>query len=577
MNSGPDIFDLPSLNNDSYAPRSPIFEDKEIDLKNIDYTQTPPAQPKDGFNRIEFCETPLEFEAFFDPAVNQKQIVLYEWQAETLSKLGLAKPTGMNPFKMALCTCNGSGKDAFIIAPFAVWFICCKIKSLVIITSSSGTQLTTQTEKYIVNLCKKVNEWSRLTLGKDFIKITRRRITCIESGSEIMLFATDDGAKAEGFHPTEPNAEFAIIVNEAKSVIPEIFKALKRCTGYNYWLNVSSPGEPRGNFYTSCTKWPNFKRVTYFDCFRHQSPVDFNEDKEEYGIHDPFFRSKWLAEFTFVGGKTVVNQTALERLRLKCKHNLIKHTLQGGKDRIGLDIALSGNGDETTTTRFNGNKQTNLVAFKQKDATLLAQNIDKIWSGWNISKEHEFIYADDGGVGRAVIDILVRMGWKNIHRVLNQSRAKKKKMFKNRGAELWYKFAKLIEHDSIILIDDKKLYEQISSRKFKESTEAGIDLLTLQSKRSVIAEGTDSPDRADCTVLALTDYSSDSLINEANKISKDYIKESDEEKLRRLTNEMRRTNMEEQKMKNDKKANFSLNVLLGKANKRNRMMSYERN
>lgn len=531
---------------------------------NSDNDPDDPSPIEKQYSIVEGFSTPLLFATFFDPNLTSGKAELHNWQAETLELFGTVKPTSFEPFKYCLCAANGSGKDAYVIAPLAVFFICCKIKALVIITSASGLQLTNQTEKYIVALCNKVNQFY-VSLGqKPIIKVRKRRITCLLSGSEIMLFATDEGSKAEGYHPTEPNSEMLIIVNEAKSVIPEIFGALRRCTGFNYWINVSTPGEPRGEFYKSYKNWSHKRKVTYFDC-PHQSPREFEDDKRDLGVHSPLFRSKWLAEFTFIGGKTVVNQTALEKLRDSCKFQLVKTTFKEREIRIGLDIALSGNGDETVISAFKGNRQTYMLCFRNKDAMSLAENIDRVFTDkLQLKKEHSYIFADDGGVGRAVIDILVRMGWTNINRVLNQSRAKRKRMFKNRGAELWFKFAKLIEHQAIILLDDNELHAQIASRKYKESTEAGIDLLTLQSKKSVMAEGLPSPDRADATVLALTDFEANEAIDEVSKEIVKAIKESTETTARRLQNELRKLDVNgEQRLSNGKRSGLSLNALLG--------------
>lgn len=457
----------------------------------------------------------LRFLALFDSAVKNQEFTLHKWQAEVNEDISLGrtrrgntitgahKPTSIHPYKYCLCAANGSGKDAFVIAPLALWFITTKIQSKVIITSASGTQLTTQTEAYISNLAKQINLWTLKRLGTEILKINKRHIFCKLSGSVIHLFATDEGEKAEGHHPLVPTGEMMIIVNEAKSVSQEIFDALRRCTGYNYWINVSSPGEPNGNFYKSFNSWPNSRRVSYFDC-PHQSPDEFEQDRKDLGEYSPLFRSKWLALFTYIGGSYVVSRERLDKLRNDIRENKIPKTLQTREIRIGLDIALSNNGDETTISVFKGNDQRAQTTFKIQDATILADYIE-VELLKHVKKEHKFIYADDGGVGRAVIDILNSRGWKII-RVLNNSAAKNKKQFRNRGAQLWYKFSRLVELGLIILLDDNKLYEQISSRKYKVAKEGTtLDKLQLQSKRDMISQGLTSPDRADACVLAFTD------------------------------------------------------------------------
>jgi phage terminase large subunit len=476
-----------------------------------------------GYQKLEF-ESSVEMLALVDADIREGRVTLYPWQVEESEKLCRVAPinsptppppTELHPFKYCLCACNGSGKDLYVISPFSIWFIITKIRARVIITSSSGTQLSRQTERYIRDLANKINQFteSNEVIGQPILKINQRHITCSLTGSEILLFATDEEGKAEGYHPYAMG-EMAIIVNEAKSVTPEIFRALKRCTGYNYWLNISTPGEPIGDFYKSFQNWPNKRRVTYFDCPSHQSPEEFEADKKELGEFSHWFRSKWLALFTFIGGKYVVSPEAMERLKEKRAKGVIEEVKIDNKIRIGLDVALSTNGDETVASPFRGNKQEKLLTYRIKDATVLAATLDKDFrEKLHIEKSSDsyVINADDGGVGRGVLDILRKMGWR-INRVLNNSTARRKADYKNRGAELWYKFSRLVEEGLVILLDDEKLLEQISSRKYKEST-AGIDKLQLQDKKEMISEGLPSPDRADATVLALADISVGDLIS----------------------------------------------------------------
>ena len=531
-----------------------LAEAEDIDSTNDE------VKFKESYQKLEGFDSSIELLAFFDPLINTGVVTLHPWQIETSEEICSANGSAKHPYKYCLCASNGSGKDCYVIAPLSLWFILTKIRSRVIITSSSGVQLTNQTEAYISGLGEKINNWAILNIGESILKINKRHITCSLTGSEIILFATDEEGKAEGYHPLEPNSEMMIIVNEAKSVAPEIFRALRRCTGFNIWINVSTPGEPVGDFYNSFELWPNKRRVTYFDC-PHLSPEEFESDRRELGEHSPLFRSKWLALFTFIGGRYVINQEKLELLRNK--RNLIRNI--GDTIRVGIDIALSNNGDESVIQYFRGNKHTKQSIFRNKDATILADNIEKDLINNKIEKSHEHIFADDGGVGRAVIDILRRKGW-NIYRVLNQSSPKNKRSYRNRGAELWYKFNRLVEESAIILLEDNKLYSQLASRKYKEST-AGIDKLTLQSKKEMISEGLPSPDRADAVILAFTDVKLedflDKFLEENNEVKNDSKKMTSEEIEELLIDHI----LIERKFKAKKASHFSLNSIMEKRKK----------
>ena len=182
----------------------------------------------EGYATLDF-KSPAEVVAFFDPNVNEGTVNLHEWQVNLSEQLATAPASSLHPHKFILCAANGSGKDCFIVAPFAIWLAITKRRSLCIITSSSGVQLSAQTENYIRTLANRVNTFYQKVYGCDIFKVNQRYIKCRLTGSEIRLFATDEEGKAEGYHPLEPNAAMAIIINEAKSVAKEIYQALWRC------------------------------------------------------------------------------------------------------------------------------------------------------------------------------------------------------------------------------------------------------------------------------------------------------------------------------------------------------------
>lgn len=433
---------------------------------------------------------------------------LHPWQLEISRELCTpeTKPTSKHPLKYALVASNGSGKDQFVIAPFAIWFVISKIRSRVIITSSSGTQLTNQTENYIKDLANKINEAS----GEEVFRIRQRYIFCRWTGSEIRMFATDEEGKAEGYHPLDPNAEMCLIVNEAKSVTEEIHKALGRCSGYNYWLEVSSPGEPKGYLYHAFTNWKYSRRVTSYDC-PHISPDEINDDKVLYGEQSAYFRSKHLALFTSLGGNVIIPIEVINRL----KENPPAFNLVGAKwvPRIGID--LSAGGDELCFAISVGNKQVVEETWKERDTTISADRINSLLLKHNIPKNHEYIFADDGGVGHAIIDMLVRKGW-NIKRIHNQSPAINKRHYGNRGAEAYDRVKRLFEES---LFNPAGMSDtcinQLCNRKVKDKLEGAK--VFLQSKKDAKAHGFASPDRADAFVLSLTGLTIEDFLESAKE------------------------------------------------------------
>lgn len=505
-----------SISNPLIQDGSTIYNDI-VNVINEDNIRQTLLQIKDPFYML----------CFFDPDINDGIVTLYPWQRDVLLDLAQCrnkkevnnlieyiagpKATAQNAYKYCLLASNGSGKDKFIIAPWTVFFLLTKLRSRVIITTSSGTQLTGQTEPYIKDLCEKINKY----FGADIFTIRQRYIRCNLTGSECRMFATDEAGKAEGYHPIDAHSEMCIIVNEGKSVTEDIHKALRRCTGYNYWIECSSAGAPKGYLHFAYNKFPNTKRVTTYDC-PHQSTQDLEEDKISDGESSAYFRSKHLSLFTSIDGQVVIPIELVEQ----CLKNPPAFDYKDWPMRIGIDLAAGG--DENAICVTKGNKIIKEVSFREKDTTITASRINAILKSLELSKEHKYIYADDGGVGHSIIDMLNKpseekgYGW-NINRIMNQWAALgDKKRFGNRGAENWYRIARIIEDKYIDLRGlGTRTLEQIYNRLYRQSTNNGK--IYLQDKKEAKAQGFASPDRADAFILAFTGLTVHDFIEDTPK------------------------------------------------------------
>lgn len=451
------------------------------------------------YKTLEFADC-SQLVSFFDKDLRDGTVLpdgsrasLHPWQVEVAEDLAFAKPNQQHPHKFCLCAANGSGKDKYVIAPFCIWFALTKVRSRTIITSSSGVQLSSQTESYIKDLAEKVNTY----FNEEVFKIRQRYIYCNWSGSEIRLFATDEKGKAEGYHPWDLTSEMAIIVNEGKTVTDEIHNALRRCTGYNYWLEVSTPGEPLGFFYNAFTSWKFTRHVTSYDC-PHLSKDELEADKIELGEESAHFRSKHLALFTSLGGETIIPAELINKIVKSPPSNVYK--LKRGKS-IGIDIAAGG--DENAICIVEGNKCLKEYSFREADTTITTQRIIHILEENNIPKDYAHIYCDHGGISKGVADQLREKKW-NINGIHNQWPALgDKKQYGNRGAENWYRVKRLFEE---LVFDASTLgvttRKQLASRHYKQGL-VGSRIL-LERKKDAKAHGRLSPDRADAFILSLT-------------------------------------------------------------------------
>ncbi len=436
---------------------------------------------------------PVELLTIYHDGVRDGTATLHEWQIRANREFARPRPEG-HINRLSLRANNGSGKSQMVVAPCAVWLAVAFNRARVVITSSSGTQLDRQTGRAIVSLCNRINDQHGTTL----FKCNYRNITFLPTNSTIELYATDDESKAEGYHPHDFGTEFAIIVDEAKSVEPKIYGAISRCNGTTRRLDVSSPGAPVGNFYNICGtnelppgrffkfgRWLTM-RVTYKEC-PHLATDEVEEMRERLGENSPLFKSSCLALFSSISENLVMTWDQIGAL-FKAKVPLIHSARFAGLD-------LSAGSDENVLSVFEGNKQIALEYFKYSDTTETVKHIKFLISKFGLRSED--VNADDGGVGKAMIDQLHKDGYR-VNRIRNEARAVDNTTFGNRGAEMWFSFARLVVEKQIELMKDKQQANQLATRFFIETGRRII----LESKTVARSKGHGSPDRADATVLA---------------------------------------------------------------------------
>ena len=404
---------------------------------------------------------------------HRPDLKLYKWQAETLFQLAgytdindldkpKERPTDKTPLYYNLVAANGSGKDQVVISAFAVWFCLSKVRSRCVITSSSYEQLKDQTYKYIKNICEEIN----VSYGRKVFEIVEFLITCNDTGSEIKCFVTDDPGKAEGRHPfDEAGAEMAVIVNEAKSITDEMFQAFSRFTGYNYWLEISSPGKNSGHFFKRCTRakkaFPDplemgefyWRRVTAFDC-PHLLGKHIEHLKDEHGEQSLIYRSQVLAEFTSLDEAAFISSTLFENYP-----NNPPRTF-GLPNRAGIDLSLGG--DETVAYFFIHGKF-HLRTTKIRNEAILHNQIISWIKEFNVTPSNVFI--DDGGLGRPIVQRVQNAGY-DVVPVRNEARSSNPHFYKNRGVENWNRIKRALEDRAFPVISDDLTRQQLCTRGF---------------------------------------------------------------------------------------------------------------
>jgi len=410
-------------------------------------------------------DSPEDILLAYDESIQSGLVSLYPWQIKFLREFAKVC-TSEDPNKLLLIANNGAGKSQFILAPCIVWMAVSFDNSLEYVTSSSASQLDTQTERYINNICLKMNSVHKKEFGgKDIWDVIRRQKKFLPTSSFLDLFATDEPKRAEGKHPLVPFGEFGIFVDEGKSIEEDIYDAITRCHGFTRRLDSSSPGGCIGHFHRCATAegsdyslsgsnvlgWKSL-RVTSFDC-PHISQNEIRTLILEKGLHHPVVRSTHFAEFTSVNEQVVIPIQIYD----DCRRYFTKD-IRFFERRAGLDLAAGG--DEVVLSIWEGNiniAQEVMRGNGVADTTPIVNEVISWINKWKLKSEN--IIADDGGVGRGIISHMADKGYQ-VQRMLNQWRAVDNTHYANRGTENWFNFKRYVEEYQLKLIEDPILRSQ---------------------------------------------------------------------------------------------------------------------
>jgi len=460
---------------------------------------------------------PVELLTILDENILNGTTKLHDWQVKFMMDFANPNHTKEAPFQAVVQACNSSGKDKYIIAACAVWLCMRHREAQCPITSSSGDQLDKQTCAHLDRLCNKAN-----AVFGPLWKINYRYYEFKHTGelgqpmpSIITCFATDEAGKAEGYHPIEAGKKMAIFTSETKSIPEDITSALERCTGFTHRVDASSPGLPSGYFYNTCisglprddiediksldsTQVVLYK-VTAYQCSHiTNSEIERIASKLPGGKNNVVFKSSVLAEFGTTDEMVVIPSSFVHR----ALNNKITW-LQEPHNTGGLD--LSDGGAETVLVVRNGNKMIGMEAFRFEDSEDTIAYLQEKFKYYDLNHPDALIFGDYCGMGGPMLRSLKRKGWSNMRYVDSRNTASEPKTYANRGTELFFNVRLLLERNELILMNDKVLATQLSTRYYKITLN---NIHQLLSKLEQKAKGYPSPDRADALNLAFWNYKS---------------------------------------------------------------------
>jgi len=434
---------------------------------------------------------------------------MFEWQRRCLKSFA-NRPYGRSKH-MNVVASNGGGKSSIVLAGCAAWTAMSFKQSQTAITSASVAQLDAQTMRAIARLAGNINAYH----GAPLWDIQGRKIVFSPNGSPIDARKSDEEGTQEGFHPIVPGGEFTILVDEAKTLSKGIYDGILKWTGFTRRVDITSAGDPAGPFYEDLmsNRHENWV-ITADDCPNISQQEKENIIASSGGVDSPKAQQILYSRFVAMSGSVVIPLDILNHCMRLAEQNVIVHDKRD-YNSAGLD--LSGGGDETVMSVFNGNKQIALEPFRFRDTTMAVEEIIRLTKKYQLPPEHR--RADAGGLGKPMLDQLASKGypWIRIH---NQSRPVGRNVLNwgNRGTQMWFDVARLVEDGRVILLKDEKQQTQLANRYYTQ--QKSTDKIIVEPKAEARAMGHPSPDRADATILALADYKAIEETKEEAKSSK---------------------------------------------------------
>jgi phage terminase large subunit len=415
-------------------------------------------------------------------------ITLYDWQAKICLKIDKLSETDRG--KIAVCAPNEAGKSSRIIALACIRWLERYPAGRVVVTSRDFKQIADQVWPALRQHIRLFPGWRALEGDK---RIETRM------GGRLRAFTTDDPGRAEGVHQA-PGAPLLYVVDEAKSIDPEILRAIDRCS-YNVLLYISSPGYMQGPLYEAFTsnraQWHCFK-AGLADC-KHISQAKIDDINNTYGVDAPFTRSALHGEF-MTTEEGISHLISLEEIEAWRNSQIgLKH----GDTVVGCDFACGG--DCNVILKRVGNQMHPPIIWRDKNsaAAIGKFNLELHRMGYDDTKhDHFHVFGDYGGPGRPMVDTLRESGIDIIP--VNFGAPATEPGFKNMGTQMWFTAIRMIKSGLIVCPPQhqpgsQQLFAQLSSRRMKVHSGGQI---WMETKPEMRDRGLPSPDIADAFALA---------------------------------------------------------------------------
>ncbi len=438
---------------------------------------------------------------------------LYEWQSEIMRE---ASEVGA---RVAVSTNNASGKTSILVPLLGLSVMAAFPGATIFSTAGAEAQIKGQLFEYLDNICRPYagEGWKVSVSG---LTVEAPRVRGLKSTWTARV--PRDALTMEGYHgkwKQDDNENqcwcpVCVIIDEAKSASDLIFEEAWRIEP-DFLFVISTPGEDAGAFFEAIDPdsldggvkkdpdglWHYRRKITRRECPHLQTPAKIRYLErltEKFGARSSFIKSFSEGEFQRQSDENnVFTDTDIERMKLAMRP---RKDYNPGKKFAALEF--SSGGDEQPIMILDGDKVVYEKVWREEDTDKLAKDFLIDLRRFEVPARD--CIADNGGVGKPIIDNMEARGYRGIVRYMNNQDSVARHEYADRITEDHYRFKEMIrQHPEIQLPNDPILMKQMRQRRFRVDDHNRAKLEEKKKHRKRTGE---SPDRLDDTIMLFSDW-----------------------------------------------------------------------
>jgi len=428
-----------------------------------------------------------------------------EWQRKAFEDIGRELQANADlgvwdAVQMAKASGHGIGKSAFL-AMLIMWAMSTFEDCRGVVTANTDTQLRTKT-------WPEVAKWHRLAINSHWFNLEATKIESIDPEHaknwriDIIPWSLVNTEAFAGLH--NERKRIVLIFDEASAIADKIWEvaegALTDDNTEIIWMVFGNPTRQTGRFRDCFGRLKHRWHHEHIDSRNVEGTNKAQIAKlvEDNGEDSDVVRVRVKGEFPLQAEYQLISLEHVANARRR------EAFLDHNQPIVaGLDFARSGSCETVLSFRC-GRDASSLKWFvwRERDSVILAGKISMVLKELRDRKVRiHTVFCDGGGLGGPIIDMLTHAGWPT-REVIAGAKATDAKDFGNKTSECWARMRDWMPGASVP--DDPELETQLVSRNF--FWDPKTNALTLVSKDKMIADGEESPDRADSLSLTFADF-----------------------------------------------------------------------